>query len=553
VQPPSSAYLSDLIWSSMVNGYGPVEKDMSNGEDLQGDGQTITLNGVTYAKGLGAHADSDVRYALAGGCSRFTASVGVDDEVGTFGTVAFQVYSDGSKIYDSGVMSGTSATKNIDVSISGTNELRLVVTDGGDGSAYDHADWALARVECGSGGDTTPPTVTAQTPAPGATGVPTSATPTVSFSEPMTASTVNGTTFTLTKQGAGSPVGATVTYNSNNQTATLTPAQALDPASTYNAVVLGGANGVKDLAGIPMDADSTWSFTTQSGPNSLPVPTIDTPPATLTWKVGDTISFSGHATDAEDGTLPASALSWTLILEHCPSSCHEHVVQTWDGVASGSFSAPDHEYPSYLQLRLTVKDSAGASATTSVDLQPITVDLTFATNPSGLQIGVNDSAGATPFTRTVIVGSANSLSALATQTLGATSYDFVSWSDGGARVHNITAPATPTTYTATYVAEAGPPVNTSLPVITGTAVVGQTLSTSTGTWTGAQPMTYIYRWLRCKTPSINSCALITGAQAQASTYIIVSADRNKYLRAGVRATNAAGFGDAVSNPTAKVR
>ena len=53
----------------MTNGWGPVEKDRSNGEAGASDGEPITLNGVTYAKGLGAHAASDVRYALNGACS----------------------------------------------------------------------------------------------------------------------------------------------------------------------------------------------------------------------------------------------------------------------------------------------------------------------------------------------------------------------------------------------------------------------------------------------------------------------------------------------------
>ena len=73
---------------------------------------------------------------------------------------------------------------------------------------------------------------------------------------------------------------------------------------------------------------------------------------------GDAIAFSGHATDAEDGTLPASALTWSVILHHCPSNCHTHVIQDFAGVRSGSFSAPDHEYPSYLELRLTARTPA---------------------------------------------------------------------------------------------------------------------------------------------------------------------------------------------------
>ena len=169
--------------------------------------------------------------------------------------------------------------------------------------------------------------------------------------------------------------------------------------------------------------------------------------------MGDTVNFSGSATDPEDGPLPASGLSWTLIMHHCPSNCHTHTIQTFSG-ASGSFVAPDHEYPSHLELRLTATDSGGRAASTSVMLQPRTVDLTFTTSPSGLQLSVGSGQSTTPFQRTVIVGSANSLSAPSPQALGSTSYEYASWSDAGSQTHNIVAPATATTYTATYTAAA---------------------------------------------------------------------------------------------------
>ena len=125
-------------------------------------------------------------------------------------------------------------------------------------------------------------------------------------------------------------------------------------------------------------------------------------------------------------------------------------MQTFAGVASGSFTAPDHEYPSHLELRLTATDSGGLTDTTSVRLHPRTVSLTFQSSPPGLQLAVGSAGQATPFTRTVIVGSNNSVSAPSPQTLGGTSYAFSSWSDGGAQTHNIMAPATATTYTATF-------------------------------------------------------------------------------------------------------
>jgi glucose/arabinose dehydrogenase len=359
--PPSgTSHLSDLTWTSMTNGWGPVEKDTSNGASGTGDGRTITLNGTTYAKGLGAHAVSDVRYSLGESCSRFRADVGVDDEVtSTRASVVFQVYADGTKLYDSGVMGATTATKSIDVSLSGKSQLQLVVSDGGDGIDSDHGDWAAARIDCGS-------------------------------------------------------------------------------------------------------------------TNASPTPKIAAPPAGTTWKVGDVIDFSGSATDAEDGTLPASALSWTLILHHCPSNCHTHIIETWTGVASGSFAAPDHDYPSYLELQLSAIDSGGGSATTSVQLNPQSVTLTLGSSPSGLQLVINGVAGTTPFTRTVITGSTNTISAPSPQTLNGAGYNFSSWSDGGAASHNITA-NTSTTYTATYTAQQQgdtTPPTTSITCNTSTCATG---------------------------------------------------------------------------------
>jgi glucose/arabinose dehydrogenase len=184
--------------------------------------------------------------------------------------------------------------------------------------------------------------------------------------------------------------------------------------------------------------------------NTAPTATITAPAAGTTWKVGDTITFSGSATDPQEGTLPASKLSWSLVLQHCPSNCHSHPVQDFVGVAGGSFVAPDHEYPSYLELKLTATDSGGLSHTVSRRLDPRTVILTFQTNPGGLQLTVGGTLATAAFSRTVIVGSRNSISAPSSQRKGNKTYNFVSWSDGGAQSHDIIAPATATTYTARF-------------------------------------------------------------------------------------------------------
>jgi glucose/arabinose dehydrogenase len=185
--------------------------------------------------------------------------------------------------------------------------------------------------------------------------------------------------------------------------------------------------------------------------NTAPNATIVAPTAATTWEVGQSVSFSGTATDPQDGTLPASAYTWELVMQHCPSNCHTHPIESFPGVASGSFDAPDHEYPSHLELRLTVTDSGGLQDTASVELQPRTVDVTLAANVPGIQLTLDDGSGPAPYVRTVIEGSAHTISAPATKTLGGVRYAFRSWSDGGARVHNITA-ASSTSLTATYAA-----------------------------------------------------------------------------------------------------
>jgi hypothetical protein len=144
--PPGTTYISDITWASSTNGWGQAERDQSNGETASGDGRTITLNGATYAKGVGMHASGELVVDLNGQYQRFQSDIGVDDEAGSNGSVNFQVWLDGVLVYDSGLMTGNSATKSIDLSVAGKNTLRLVLTDGGNGNGWDHADWAGARL-----------------------------------------------------------------------------------------------------------------------------------------------------------------------------------------------------------------------------------------------------------------------------------------------------------------------------------------------------------------------------------------------------------------------
>ncbi|TDQ04595.1 NPCBM/NEW2 domain-containing protein [Labedaea rhizosphaerae] len=148
-QPPAAgeSQVSALPFVSSSNGWGPVERDTSNGETAAGDGHPITIAGTVYPTGLGTHAPSSVRVFLGGGCSSFSALVGLDDETGA-GSVAFEVWGDGTRLAATGVQHKGVAAVPVDVDVSGVRVLDLRVTDGGDGNTYDHADWAGAAVTC---------------------------------------------------------------------------------------------------------------------------------------------------------------------------------------------------------------------------------------------------------------------------------------------------------------------------------------------------------------------------------------------------------------------
>ena len=144
---PSSVYVSDLTPIASINGWGSYERDRSNGGTATGDGRTLTLNGVTYAKGLGVHAFSSLTYSLGGGYSRFQSFIGLDDYVPNgSGSVVFRVLADGAEIFRSGILNGSSATQFVDLDVAGRQSLQLIA-DAADGSIVsDHANWADARL-----------------------------------------------------------------------------------------------------------------------------------------------------------------------------------------------------------------------------------------------------------------------------------------------------------------------------------------------------------------------------------------------------------------------
>ncbi len=234
----------------------------------------------------------------------------------------------------------------------------------------------------------------------------------------------------------------------------------------------------------------TARLTVSDGPNQVlsnpiniivgrrPSVTVSSPTNGATFKARDVISFAGSATDADDGPLAASALTWHIIFHH---GTHTHpIVGPLTGVSSGTFTVPStgHDYSgqtSY-EIILTATDSDGLQNSSSVFVFPQKVNLTFNTVPNGLDVILNGIRITTPLTIDTLIGFDHTIGAV-NQTFGGTAYSFLSWSDGGAQTHAIVTPNFNQTYTATYQS------NTLTPVLSGsvTARSGPVNLTTEGT------------------------------------------------------------------------
>jgi glucose/arabinose dehydrogenase len=192
-----------------------------------------------------------------------------------------------------------------------------------------------------------------------------------------------------------------------------------------------------------------------------PQPAIDSPATSVTWGVGDTIHLQGSALDRKGNPiLEPLPYYWSIRLLHCPtgpSNCHAHPLQVFAGVRSGDFTAPEHDYPSYIEINLRVADGRGLSASKTIKIEPRAVGLTIASTPPGIGLTAGLVQGASPLDVTAIEGSHVLLSAPAQAQLGGSAYRFQAWSDGGERNHTVIADVA-RTITATYAAVPVPPV-----------------------------------------------------------------------------------------------
>jgi hypothetical protein len=126
-----------------------------------------------------------------------------------------------------------------------------------DGRFY---EMSVTFPQLGGGGDTVAPTVTAKTPPADKTGVGRLSNVTATFSEAV--QNMNGTTFKLKNTTTGATVTAVVSLSSTTNKWILNPSATLPANTRFTATIVGGATGVKDVAGNPLAASVTWSFTT---------------------------------------------------------------------------------------------------------------------------------------------------------------------------------------------------------------------------------------------------------------------------------------------------
>jgi glucose/arabinose dehydrogenase len=225
---------------------------------------------------------------------------------------------------------------------------------------------------------------------------------------------------------------------------TLASVSAADQGAQFRVVVSNGSGSVTSNA-------ATLTLAT----GQAPVPTITSPAEGSLYAGGDTITFSGAATDPEDGVLRASAFTWRIDLYHDEQgNPHTHpAMQSLSGVRSGSYGVPPNNHTEsevWLRLTLTVRDSSGLETTVFRDINPRKVNLSLASNVPGLRLNLEGAPTRTPATVVSVVGIERTLTAPPTEMLNGVTYEFVSWSDGEAGTHIVSTPAADTTYTATY-------------------------------------------------------------------------------------------------------
>jgi glucose/arabinose dehydrogenase len=224
-------------------------------------------------------------------------------------------------------------------------------------------------------------------------------------------------------------------------------------SATYTFQTTAADNGATFRAVVSNDFGSATSnaATLTVLTNRAPTGSVSSPAAGTRYRGGQTFTFTGTGSDVEDGTLPPSAFTWRVDFHH-DDHTHPHMPPT-SGITSGTFRIADRGETSanvFYRLILTVRDSAGLTHTSSVDLLPLTSVVRIESNISNAQLTLDGAPITAPVTFTGVEGVIRTLGAVSPQTSSTTTYEFASWSDGGEQTHEIVTPAADTTFTALF-------------------------------------------------------------------------------------------------------
>lgn len=224
----------------------------------------------------------------------------------------------------------------------------------------------------------------------------------------------------------------------------MSPSYSLSPTSLSDTGAKFRAR-VSNAAGSTFSNEATLTVTS----NRPPAGTISSPPDGTLYRAGDTITYTGSAQDPDEGTLPPSAFTWRVDFHH-HTHAHPFVPDT-TGSTVGAFTIPttgETASDVWYRIYLTVTDSGGLTHTTFRDVLPRKASITITASSPGLQITLDGQPHTSPFTVTGVVGLKRTIGVASPQTLNGVSYQFSSWSDAGATIHEITTPDADVTYTA---------------------------------------------------------------------------------------------------------
>lgn len=257
-------------------------------------------------------------------------------------------------------------------------------------------------------------------------------------------------TVTFSSDGSSDPDQDALTYSWDFGDGTTSTDQ--NPTKTF------ASNGTYTVTLTVSDGSKNHQATQKITVGSTaPTVAITSPSNDAPYNAGDTITFTGSGNDAEDGTLPDSALTWRIDFHHA-----DHIHPFRDSITgkSGSVKIPqsaDNISNTWYRIHLTATDSSGLTATKYIDIRPRTVTLTFSANFPDASFTIDGIPKVGSFSETAVVGVQRVLDAPSPQYIPGGQYHFGNWSDDQPQNHTITTPAQDTTYRVTYTKASTPP------------------------------------------------------------------------------------------------